>query len=892
MKLYRKFLLLISSLILTSCSFFSHSTKKDNSETIREEPIVFEGTDSILQINNEHTLSFSIDCEIDHSEDIISLSLKDENNNSIKDYLISREWTSTNSGKITLKYSEIANTNLKINVYHLNGNNDRCDHDGSVSINFGINNFSYNFYDVNEKLLSSGTANNISEIKEPEIDKTNFVGWTNRNQIIRNFNDLNINSDSFNFYPIYDYIGTDGLKYYESENQIVISGYNGSLYDVDIPNVINNKLVVAIADNAFLESKIKSIKLPATLTKIGEYAFKNTTSLEKVEIQEFSRLKTIDDYAFYFVNATSILSWFFVPKTVNEIGRYAFAYNRNLRLLFEKEENRKISLGVQYNLNIDGMYYNIKKVVEIDSSNLYSYVLFNDKTVGILNYLGIENANENLEINKIDGYDVVNVLRSSFKKTKVINLKFTSDIKEIGDYAFYGCSNIKQVNLSECKNLTRLGYMSFSKATSLTDVIIPESIKIIDDYCFFETNRYLNLFFNGENIDDVQKGSYWDNSSSYGCNRYLNVKSLNDNGLFKYFITNDNYAGILKFHYDNNELDLRNYKLDGCPIKYVGGYCFEKNKYLTSIKFGEELTYIYKYAFSGCSNLKEFYIDGKNLQYIGAQAFEDCSSLLSFYIPNTVTYIGSYCFDSCKKLNLLIEPIDLSNVEVGGQYDLYIKGKYYGIKSLNYYEFNDNGSFYYYETYENTLGLLLWDGTNAGYGPTSNLSIDEIDGKPFTKICDYAFYDARSYYESGPFDWNIVGKTINIELGHKIKEIGDYAFYNMFYHTGTGNTLNSSDQDFTITFKRNNLLETIGEAAFYSIKHKTKSVLIGKEIKSIGKNAFKSAVDTSKLSQYNIYIEKGDASNVTLGSNWSGSYNYYWGNEWYYNDKGGITLNS
>ena len=54
-----------------------------------------------------------------------------------------------------------------------------------------------------------------------------------------------------------------------------------------------------IDNNAFSHSAIKSIRIPSSVTFIGESAFSDCEQLESIEIPNDSKLKTIDNNAFY-----------------------------------------------------------------------------------------------------------------------------------------------------------------------------------------------------------------------------------------------------------------------------------------------------------------------------------------------------------------------------------------------------------------------------------------------------------------------------------------------------------------------------------------------------------------------------------------------------------------
>jgi len=88
-----------------------------------------------------------------------------------------------------------------------------------------------------------------------------------------------------------------GLKYKETKEGLAITGYDGKIIDLVIPDAIDGIPVVAIDDRAFEYChSLKSIKFPNSITKIGNYAFFFCLGLEEIKLPR--NLKSIGDYAF------------------------------------------------------------------------------------------------------------------------------------------------------------------------------------------------------------------------------------------------------------------------------------------------------------------------------------------------------------------------------------------------------------------------------------------------------------------------------------------------------------------------------------------------------------------------------------------------------------------
>ena len=78
--------------------------------------------------------------------------------------------------------------------------------------------------------------------------------------------------------------------------EVIITKYVGKQTSVTIPNTINGLPVVKIAENAFADTKVKSVSLPSSCTKIDWFAFYGCYALTSVYIP--SSVETIGYGAF------------------------------------------------------------------------------------------------------------------------------------------------------------------------------------------------------------------------------------------------------------------------------------------------------------------------------------------------------------------------------------------------------------------------------------------------------------------------------------------------------------------------------------------------------------------------------------------------------------------
>jgi hypothetical protein len=170
-------------------------------------------------------------------------------------------------------------------------------------------------------------------------------------------------------------------------------------------------------------------------------------------------------------------------------------------------------------------------------------------------------------------------------------------------------------------DVLRIGYQTFKDNTKITNVIIPDTIKIIDDYVF---------------------------SGCLGLESVTIPDSVTDMGMYAF----SDCKNLSKVNLPPN-LDLIEWGLfSGCES-------------LNEITIPESVTVIDDGAFYNCTSLTEITIP-KGVTRIGAEAFYNCEALTEITIPNGVTNIGECAFSDCKALETVTIPVTLSQIEGWG----------------------------------------------------------------------------------------------------------------------------------------------------------------------------------------------------------------------------------
>ena len=163
----------------------------------------------------------------------------------------------------------------------------------------------------------------------------------------------------------------DFTYFTQEDGTITIEGYSGDPTKLEIPDEIDGKKVVSIAEGAFTaQMKLEEITLPETVTEICPRAFADCENLKSVtapgvtvigmeafqncdnlrDVRFSSSLAVIDDRAFHSCSRLQSLT---APATLTEIGTDAFVGCENLAM---DVSNNPLAAEVakQYGISTDG----------------------------------------------------------------------------------------------------------------------------------------------------------------------------------------------------------------------------------------------------------------------------------------------------------------------------------------------------------------------------------------------------------------------------------------------------------------------------------------------------------------------------------------------------------
>ncbi|MBO5866600.1 MAG: leucine-rich repeat protein, partial [Clostridia bacterium] len=439
------------------------------------------------------------------------------------------------------------------------------------------------------------------------------------------------------------------------------------------------------------DASTKTFTLPASITKVGNYAFSKNNKIE------------------YLV----------LPNTVTSWGEYCFEDATSLKGLTLPTTWTQIPIGFMYSSSSSGAR-NLKADITISKTvesigyrafyQMFPYatgLVFEDGGTQplVIGTKGYQNSTtkewEDRGYYSSEAFYKIGASNSSFKTTVTLPDRLTI----IGNGTFYGASKVQEFALSENSRLANIGDQAFYSCSALTKIFIPKTVTNLPQEPGFAQQPSIGTkAFNGTSklasITFQEGGTLPLTIAATAfpslAKTFTELKLPGRMGIAyakdgttpaiigmtstSFPMTSSGYIATITVG-DGTEsassctlkaIDNVVYTSDLTTIicaapkstvteltlpkqlTTIPASTFKSNKTLTKIVFedgGTNPLTIGSEAFSTCSNITEADLPERTVS-IGSKAFQNCSKLTRVHIPKNVTEIGSAAFNGTSAAGL------------------------------------------------------------------------------------------------------------------------------------------------------------------------------------------------------------------------------------------------
>ena len=618
----------------------------------------------------------------------------------------------------------------------------------------------------------------------------------------------------------YAFKGCTSLTSIEIPNSVTTiygSAFAGctSLTSVELPNSITtlsgifsgctNLVHVTLPNNITSVSgfdgctSLTSIEIPNSVTTIGSSAFKGCTSLTSIDIPD--GVTSIGASAFEGCTGLTSIE---IPNSVTTIGEKVFLDCTSLANITIPHAS---DLVLKINMFENSAWYN----------NQPDNVLYFNQYC-----LGYKGKSSDITGDLVIKEGTTKISDSAFAYCKITSVDIPDSVTELGEWAFYQCTNLKSAKLSN--SITTIPKYAFGHCSALTSIEIPNSVTAIGGDAFYNCKslKSINIpdsvttigssaFEKCTNLATVTippscsfsissfKDTAWYNSLSDGLVYYgtalVGYKNTKPTGNLVIKEGTTSISGL------GGCTGLTSIEIPNSVTKISG---LNNCTGLTSIVLPDSVTMIGASAFNGCTGLTSIVLPD-SITMIGDSAFKGCTSLTSINIPNSVTTIGAYAFDGCTGLTSIEIPNSVETIKLcafarcSNLTSIAIPNSVTTIGDSIFTSCTKLS----HVTLPNSISTITADMFFQCDGLTSIVIPDSV-----TTIGDSAFYGCNN--------------LTNVDYGKNVKTIDTMAFY-------LCSSLATIDIPNTVT--------TIGSSAFEKCKG-VENIIIPKNVSEIKDHAF------------------------------------------------------
>ncbi|MGN1167655.1 MAG: leucine-rich repeat protein [Lachnospiraceae bacterium] len=419
----------------------------------------------------------------------------------------------------------------------------------------------------------------------------------------------------------------------------------------NLKSVKVNAKVSEIGVSSFVGcTNLKTVEGFYDLRIIGSKAFRECTSL--VDIPELDTLESLGSEAFY--NCSSLYSFeclgactigrstFYGCVSLKQVyvhngggigGDDCFYGCENLESVVIENMDSPASLG-------KNSFYNCKKLSRLELSEgiswLNSYDFYNCSSLKRIDLSSLKGVNTSYT------EDWTYAVFKGCSSLEEVIFPEDADIDGACQYMFSDCTSLKKVVFP--KKVKGLRFYTFQNCENLEEVQgldKQENEYIIGDYCFWGCSNLTTLEL-GNNVTSISSSALPKGLESFKVpEKITNISSLFKNCPNLKEITIHGNVTSMNNAFDNC-MDLEKVIFEE-GITSIPSSLFKDHEKLVSVELPDTVTEIPYALFSNCTSLSDIDLPA-NLTKIGGSAFLGCTSLTTVKLPKSLTNIGLYAF--------------------------------------------------------------------------------------------------------------------------------------------------------------------------------------------------------------------------------------------------------